>query len=172
MGCGLRILYAGIAATLMACGQVPAPQAQQPARDMEADKAAINAIGDLWMQAYQAGDYDAIVDLYTPDAWIMARGRPKLEGRGAIRNSFGGLAAGREVSIDIVVEELEVIGDWGWLVSEFTVTYGSADSDTPQVSQLARSLLIYKRGEDGKWRIHRDMDSPAPDVDMKPPVVS
>jgi uncharacterized protein (TIGR02246 family) len=156
----------------MACSQAPGPQAPQPVQDIEADKAAINAIGDLWMAAYQAGDYDAIIDLYTEDAWIMARGRPKLEGRAAIGKSFGGLAAGREVNIDIVVEELEVKGDWGWLVSEFTVTYGSADSDTPQVQELARSLLIYKRGADGKWRIHRDMDSPSPDVDMKPPAAS
>ncbi len=148
---------------LSACEPAAAPP------DTAADEAAINAIGDLWIQAYQAGDYDAIIDLYTEDAWIMARGRPKLEGRAAIGRSFGGLAAGRDVDIDIVVEELELMGDWAWLVSEFTVTYGPAQDPSAQVQETARSLLIYKRGADGKWRIHRDMDSPAPDVDMQPP---
>jgi uncharacterized protein (TIGR02246 family) len=157
------------AALLLALGACSQPSGLQRAADPEADKAAINAIGDLWMAAYEAGDYDAIIDLYTEDAWIMARGRPKLEGREAIGRSFGGLAAGRKVNIDIVVEELEVIGDWGWLVSEFTVSYGTGSADKPPATDTARSLLIYRRGVDGKWRIHRDMDSPAPDVDMKPP---
>ena len=149
----------GMFTALTACGS-----SSEPA-DIEADRAAINAIGDLWMEAYQAGDHDRIVDLYTEDAWIMARGRPKLEGREAIGRSFGGLAAGRQVDIDILVEEIQVIGDYAWLVSEFTVNYEAEDGTVEQ--SLGRSLLIYQRGADGKWRIHRDMDTPAPDVDMK-----
>ena len=164
-----RFFAVVLLATLGACSQ---SAGLQRSVDIEADKAAINAIGDLWMAAYEAGDYDAIIDLYTEDAWIMARGRPKLEGRAAIGRSFGGLAAGRKVNIDIVVEELEVIHDWAWLVSEFTVTYGADNGEKPPVQETARSLLIYRKGADGKWRIHRDMDSPAPDVDMKPPASS
>jgi uncharacterized protein (TIGR02246 family) len=130
--------------------------------DASADAAAIRAIGRQWMALYQAGDFTAIPELYTEDAVIMARGRPRLEGRAALRQSIGKLAAGRKVAIDITERELEVRGDVAWFVSDFKVTYTPPDAASPPKVEYGRSMLIYLRGADGRWRIHRDMDSPAP----------
>ena len=85
-----------------------------------------------------------------------------MEGRAALRQSNGKLAAGRKVAIDITERELEVRGDVAWFVSDFKVTYTPPDPALPPKVEYGRSMLIYLRGLDGKWRIHRDMDSPAP----------
>jgi uncharacterized protein (TIGR02246 family) len=133
-----------------------------PARIANADADAIRAIGRQWLAFYEAGNYAAIPDLYTEDAMIMARGRPRLEGRASLRQSIGKLAAGRKVAIDITERELEVRGDVAWFVSDFKVTYTPPDAASPPKVEYGRSMLIYLRGADGRWRIHRDMDSPAP----------
>ncbi len=120
------------------------------------------------MAFYQAGDYAAIPEIYTEDAVIMARGRPRMEGRAALRKSIGNLAAGRKVAIDITERELEVRGEVAWFVSDFKVTYTPPDAASPRRVEYGRSMLIYLRGTDGKWRIHRDMDSPAPEPQTGP----
>jgi uncharacterized protein (TIGR02246 family) len=133
-----------------------------PTSSANADADAIRAIGRQWMAFYQTGNFAAIPELYTEDAVIMARGRPRLEGRASLRQSIGKLAAGRKVAIDITERELEVRGDVAWFVSDFEVTYTPPDGASPPKVEHGRSMLIYLRGADGRWRIHRDMDSPAP----------
>lgn len=126
------------------------------------DAEAIRAVGEAWQEAYAAGDFDRIPELYTEDTLVMPRGRPAISGRDQLRRSLGGLAGGREVAIDLIERELVVMGDVAWFVSEFKVTYGRPEDAEPQRTEHGRSLIIYKRGEDGQWRVHRDMDSPAP----------
>lgn len=140
----------------------PGATPTSPARIANADADAIRAIGRQWMAFYEAGNYAAIPDLYTEDAVIMARGRPRMEGRAALRQSIGKLAAGRKVAIEINERELEVRDDVAWFVSDFKVTYTPPDAASPPKVEYGRSMLIYLRGADGRWRIHRDMDSPAP----------
>ena len=134
--------------------------ASQP--DVDEDAAAIRAVGQAWADAYVAGNYAAIPDYYTEDAVILPRGRPRIEGREALRASLGGLAAGRRVNIDLVERELAVVGDYAWFISDFLVSYGEPDQGAIE-SERGRSLIIFKRGGDGRWRVHRDIDSPAPE---------
>jgi uncharacterized protein (TIGR02246 family) len=143
--------------------------ARDPSISREVD--AVRQVGKSWMAFYQAGNYAAIPDLYTEDTMVMPRGRPRIEGREQLRRSLGGLAAGRKVDIDITEKELTVAGDVAWFVSDFKVTYTSTDPSVAPHSEYGRSLIIYRKGSDGKWRIHRDMDSPAP-IAGSPPQVS
>jgi uncharacterized protein (TIGR02246 family) len=156
------VALAAISAAPSTAAEAPETVAptRRPAVSVDAD--AIRAIGKQWMVFYQAGNYAAIPELYTEDAVIMARGRPRMEGRAALRQSIGKLAAGRKVAIDITERELEVRGDVAWFVSDFKVTYTPPDAASPPKVEYGRSMLIYLRGADGRWRIHRDMDSPAP----------
>lgn len=159
----MRIAMFAAFATITAVAVPAAEPHRNTTPTHTADADAIRAIGKQWMALYQAGDYTAIPELYTEDAVIMARGRPRMEGRAALRKSIGNLAAGRRVAIDITERELEVRGDVAWFVSDFKVTYTPPDAASSPRVEYGRSMLIYLRGADGKWRIHRDMDSPAPE---------
>jgi uncharacterized protein (TIGR02246 family) len=123
---------------------------------------AVRQVGRTWIAYYQSGNFAAIPELYTEDTMVMPRGRPRIEGREQMRRSVGGLAAGRKVDIAITEKELTVVGDVAWFVSDFKVTYTSTDPQAAPHSEYGRSLIIYRKGKDGRWRIHRDMDSPAP----------
>jgi ketosteroid isomerase-like protein len=131
-----------------------------------ADLAAIRAVGQTWKRLYTEGRFSEIPNLYTQDTMVMPRGRPVIVGRDQMRRSIGGLAAGRKVNIDVTEKEAFVAGRYGWFVSEFKVTYTPAVANAPVVSEHGRSLILYRKDSDGQWRIHRDMDSPAPHADL------
>jgi uncharacterized protein (TIGR02246 family) len=133
-----------------------------PARAVESDRAAIEALNERWVGAYRNGDYAAIPELYTEDALIMPRGRPAIEGRQRLAEQLGGLAGGRQVEIGFTIRELEILGEYAWLVSTFSVTYTPPDDPQGSHTEHGRSLILYRKDADGQWRIHRDMDSPAP----------
>ena len=133
------------------------------------DYAAIEEIEVRWQDAYGARDFDALADLYTEDGWVMARRQPAMRGRAQIRAFFQSIAEGTKLAVTFDVEELEVIGDYAWNTARFALTYQSLSGGEP-VHDFGRALILYKKGLDGLWRIHRDMDTPTPDAeDMSPP---
>jgi ketosteroid isomerase-like protein len=127
------------------------------------DVAAVRAVGLQWQSHYQAGRFSDIPDLYTRDTVVMPRGRPRIEGREAMRRGLGGLAAGRKVNIEITEREIQVAGNYAWFLGDFRVTYSSRDTAVLPRIEHGRSLILFRRDTDGQWRIHRDMDSPAPE---------
>jgi ketosteroid isomerase-like protein len=141
------------------------PAAVQPVVSASdaAEVAAVRAVGETWRSHYAAGRFSEIPDLYTTDTVVMPRGRPRIDGREQMRRSIGGLAAGRHIDIEVTERELVVAAGFAWYVGEFRVTYTSKDATTPPKTEYGRSLIIFKKGDDGRWRIHRDIDSPAPE---------
>jgi ketosteroid isomerase-like protein len=127
-----------------------------------ADIVAIRAVGLKWRELYAAGRFAEIPELYTTDTMVMPRGRPRIEGREEMRRAIGGLAAGRKVEITLQEREIHAIGDMGWYVGDFVVTYSPPTAGTPPVTEYGRSMILYRRDTDGRWRVHRDIDSPAP----------
>lgn len=145
-----------------------APAAPTAVADIE----AIRAAGRRWASLYSEGRYAEIPNLYTVDTMVMPRGRPRILGRDAMRRAIGGLAAGRKVDIAVTEREIRVVGDHGWYIGDFEVRY------TPQApgglarTEHGRSLILYRRDADGAWRVHRDIDSPAPPTPAKAPPVA
>jgi len=165
----MRISYSFAAALVLGALSAFADAAAVPATGADAE--AIRSIGTTWKQLYSAGNYAAIPDLYTEDTMVMPRGRPRISGREQLRRSMGGLAAGRKVDINVVERELTVDGDVAWFVGDFAVTYSPREGAGPSTTEYGRSMLLFMRGDDGRWRIHRDMDSPAPvPASSMPPV--
>jgi ketosteroid isomerase-like protein len=122
----------------------------------------VRAVGDTWRQLYAAGRYSEIPALYAEDTLVMPRGRARIEGRAQMARSIGGLAAGRRVDIQVTERELKLAGDYAWFVGDFRVTYLSPEPNVAPKTEYGRSLILYRRDADGRWRILRDIDSPAP----------
>lgn len=156
------------AAGTVATAEPVAPKTSGPA----ADVVAIRAVGLKWRELYAAGRFTEIPELYTVDTMVMPRGRPRIEGREQMRRSIGGLAAGRRVNIVLQEREIHAFGDMGWYVGDFTVTYTPAATGAPPVTEYGRSMILYRRDKDGRWRVHRDIDSPAPHLQVAPPAAS
>ena len=153
-------LVASLFAPALAHAQVP-PYAQAT-RTVAGDVEAIRAMGKNWASLYTQGRFAEIPDLYTNDTLVMPRGRPRIEGREAMRRAIGGLAAGRKVDMVVTEREVRAVGDYGWYVGDFRVTYTPKEAGAAATSENGRSLILYRRDADGRWRILRDIDSPAP----------
>ncbi len=166
LGCALLALVLLIAAPLMAAPA--AAQAATPAAvTAEADKAAIRAVGREWVRAFKAGDIEGLMALYVPEAEVALHGQPKLKGLAAVRAYFTPMLASPPDADFLLAEEgLDLHGDVAIFLSKYWFTLR-----TPKgvVEDAGRSLLVYRRGDDGRWRIRVDIDQGSPDVAFPPP---
>lgn len=130
---------------------------------LEQDLNGLDEFSLAWRSAYQAGDFELMRDLYEPDAWLMTRDQPARKGVDAILAYFASSRqAGGSAKIKFETEQVNIDGDYAfktaiwWLDSPHAVGEPVRDS--------GRSLVIFKRGSDGKWRLWRDIDNNTPDV--------
>ena len=98
---------------------------------------------------------------------MIARRRPAVHGRAAMRKLFEAIVAGVKPELVSQVDELEIKGDWAWTVAKFVITYTPTDGAAP-TKDFGRSILIYEKGRDRRWRIARDIDTPSPDGESVP----
>lgn len=127
------------------------------------DKQKIEAWGTKWKAQLEAGDIEPLRNMYEPDAVLMSNGSPPQVGVDAImaflkRNK----TAGNAVTIDFENEEIVIDRDRAYLTAKYWMTITVASGAVIDV--MGRSFLVYKKGEDGTWRLWRDMDNQAPDV--------
>lgn len=127
----------------------------------------IKAFGEKWRAAYQAGDLEALTDLYEPDAWLMTRRQPAKKSRDEVIAYFAAVKArGAKASIDFEYEDITIDGDYAFAISTWRLTVESPDGKPP-FRDAGRSFLVFKRGEDDQWRVWRDMDNHTPDAPIE-----
>jgi uncharacterized protein (TIGR02246 family) len=131
----------------------------------DSDRQAILDHGHAWSQAYAARDLDRLMALYEPDAWVMLDGQPALKGRDAVRAYFAKAFATPAGSnrIELAAEDVQIIGRLAELISLYRLTV-QTDAASAPVVLAGRSLLLYRKGKDGRWRIWRDIDNSTPDA--------
>lgn len=110
----------------------------------------------LYAQAMAAGDVEAIVAFYAPNAILMTPEGPVAAGADAIRalmtrNFAGGVALGmtfNQAQLDGGNGHAVMV--WDWLL------HIELDGQPPQQRHV-RSMLYLKQGEDADWLIAADM---------------
>jgi len=121
---------------------------------MTADVTALQGLQQSWVQAYNAGDANAITEFYADDATLMPPGAPSTVGKDAIRTFFvSDLAEAQHAGYIMNLKgtlDGGVAGDWGWLSGGYTVM----DKAGHQVDG-GKFLAIYGKVE-GKWYLLRD----------------
>jgi uncharacterized protein (TIGR02246 family) len=132
------------------------------------DLAALEAFSADWRSAWQEGRFDQMADLYEEDAWLMTRHQPARKGRDAILAYFEA-SRGKETSAEIsfAPESLVIDGDYAFKTAHWKLSY--LGTDGAPVTDAGRSFVVFKRGEDGRWRLWRDIDNHTPDVPQETP---
>lgn len=155
----MRTLIAGLALSLAVSGHALARGGPPSA----ADTAGLDAFSAAWRSTYQAGDFAAMTDLYEPDAWLMTRDQPARKGRDAIIAYF---AASRKPGSKAVItfesEDTVIDGAYAFKIALWRLESPNAVGEPSR--DAGRSLVIFKRGADGKWRLWRDIDNRTPDA--------
>jgi uncharacterized protein (TIGR02246 family) len=147
-------------AALAACAPPPPPDTTA------ADTAAINALRDAWVTAFNAADVDSLVNLYTEDAIDLPANEPTLSGRAAIREYFVTTFGMGKATATVTSEELQLMGDWAYDRGTFTLSIvPAAGGEAMNVSQ--RYLVVIRQQADGAWKLARLIDnSPTPPAPM------
>lgn len=115
---------------------------------------AIDQTGLAWEAAFNAGDAKAVADLYTEDGALYPPGGEAISGRQAIQAFWQqeidrGVQDGPHQRIELV-ESGNLAYEIGRLVLRMPSHAGLIDVG-------GSYLVIWQRGDDGIWRMHRDI---------------
>lgn len=136
---------------LAACTSAPAPLT-------EADRVAIRAVDSAFAAAVNAGDLDAIVASYTPDAMVMPLYGPLAAGQGAIRETFAPLAGPGRVRLTLTTGTVDGSGDLAYVTGSYELQPLPVDSTQPLLpADVGKYLEVFRRMEDGSWKMVRDI---------------
>jgi uncharacterized protein (TIGR02246 family) len=118
-----------------------------PAEDV---RAAVDAGNRAFTAAFVRGDAKAVSELYTEDAQVIAPGAPVARGRAAIAAAWQkAMESVTDVRLDTA--DVESAGDLAYETGTVQLT-GKGGAVTKQ-----RYLVVWKRTNDGRWKLHRDI---------------
>ena len=104
--------------------------------------------------AVRRGDLEAIINLYDPDAVVLAPDSPMIKGHEAISQLWKSAIEEYGLkSIRLESVELEIVGDIAYEIGN-----GTLDMAPPggrQETEEMKFLVVWKRSG-GQWRLHRD----------------
>ncbi len=122
----------------------------------------IEAGNDAFDAAFNGGDGAAVAALHGDDAAIFPPEAPRMDGREAIAAFWqGAIDAGLS---DLDLQTVEVVESGDQAVEVGAVTLNVPGSDGATVTAVGKYVVVWQRGDDGAWRLHRDiwnLDPPA-----------
>jgi uncharacterized protein (TIGR02246 family) len=116
------------------------------------DAASLQAAAARWAAAFNRGDVDAIVAMYTDDAQLLPEGSEALVGRKAIRDFFEKLMGTRPPD-HIEFNNFEFYGAEPAVTERSDLEIRDASG---KLKARGKQVLIRVK-QNGQWKIHRDM---------------
>jgi len=119
----------------------------------EGPAAQFDAVYERFSAAYRQADPDAVAALYWPDAYYLS---PNSEiAQGDVGSHFAWLAdmepgKGPRLSFEII--DRAVDGDLAYDIGIYTLRR----DEHPDRQSRGKFIVVWKRGEDGTWKIHAD----------------
>lgn len=130
-----------------------------------AASAAMDSAYATFSAGYAALDADVVGALYTPDAHYLPPGGDIRHGRDSITAIFasffdGVRAAGERLHIRFDSDDRAASGDLAFDIGHYQLNRFAGDSLLG--SSRGKFVTVWRRGADGRWRIHTDGYSAAP----------
>ena len=124
---------------------------------MTKDEQQIRDAIQSWMAATKSGDIETLLDLMTDDVVFMVAGQEPF-GKAVFYQSMEAMkdeAANVHYDSESHIEEIKLLGDWAYVRIKLRVTTVSSDTDHT-VHRAGYTLTIFRKEQDGKWRLARD----------------
>lgn len=117
-----------------------------------ADVPVIQAAAARWAEAFNRGDVDAIVAMYTDDAQLLPDGSEAIAGHTEIREFFHRLKDSNPVQT-IRFSNFELFGTEPVITEHSEIEIRDQDG---KVEVRGKQVLIRVK-QNGQWKIHRDI---------------
>jgi uncharacterized protein (TIGR02246 family) len=126
------------------------------------DERAIRDVIATWARATRAGDTPTVLSLMAEDVVFLGPGRPAMTGRAAFAEASRGQQGPGAPSIDatIDVREVQVDGRLAYAWSELKVSVTPPARPTQRLAGPV--LTIFRKEQDGRWRLARDANMLTP----------
>ena len=111
------------------------------------------ALHRAWSDRFNAGDLDGLLELYDPNALLMAQPGKTVQGHTAIREALGGFLA-LKGTFALTFQTALQTGDTALIFSRWTLS-GGQSPDGP-VSLAGQTSDVARRQADGGWLIMID----------------
>ncbi len=124
------------------------------------DKAGIESTLAAYNKALNGGETSAVLPLYTEDGVFMPPYSQSAIGRDAVRNAYDNVFKELKFNVKFNIAELfQMAPTWAYVRtnSAGTTAHSSTGKTTSEANQ---ELFIFKKGDDGRWRIARYSFSP------------
>jgi uncharacterized protein (TIGR02246 family) len=133
-----------------------------PAGLSDADKAAIRSASQKYVEAANAQDVDAWIQLVSESAVYMPENHAPLEGRKAAAQWFSAPQSQGPLTLSLTTAEIEGRGDVAFVRGAYSLTRNNANVGT------GNFIEIWQKESDGAWRIIRDVWNTNADVASDP----
>ena len=110
-------------------------------------------VHQLWESAMNAGDLEAVLELYEPAATVVPQPGQVVTGTDAIREVMSGFLA-LQPRFELRQRQVLVTGDVALLMSEWTMQATGPDGSPVQMT--ATTSDVARRQADGSWRFAID----------------
>jgi uncharacterized protein (TIGR02246 family) len=124
------------------------------------DEAAIRGVMASYNDALNGGKTAAVMPLYADDGVFMPPYSQSAVGKAAVEKAYDAVFEELKFHVRFTIAELNVIApSWAYVRTNSAGTTGhhSTGRTTAEANQ---ELFIFRRGDDGKWRIARYSFSP------------
>ena len=122
------------------------------------DTAPVAEVRNKYVAAFNAGDAAGVAALFAEDAVSLPDHHAALLGRAAIESYMRDTFAQFTTNITVTPGDTEVVGDIGHEHGAFTVTMTPKSGGNP-MTETGKYLVVLKRGSDGRWLVHHDIDN-------------
>jgi ketosteroid isomerase-like protein len=121
------------------------------AMNVQAVREQINERNRNFGSAVARKDYAAMAALYTENAMVLPPDGPIVSGRPAIEEFWRSAASALGLTAAMLrTRDLEVAGDTAYEVGEADLKVGSGQL-------MVKYVVVWVKGGDGNWRLHRDI---------------
>jgi uncharacterized protein (TIGR02246 family) len=116
---------------------------------------SIEATNAELAKAFNSKDAAKVASFYTEDAVVLPPNVSRQDGRQGVQNYWQ--AAIDVGASDLALKTLEVQenGDFAYEVGSFTLKALGEDKKPAEI--VGKYVVVWKKGEDGVWRLHRDI---------------
>src|SRR5262245_40524533 len=139
---GFTLFLAGWPGLLAGCGT-------SPGESPTADRKAVEATVNRYVEATNKGDADALAQLYEDDAVLLPPDHQPVEGRTAIGEFW---RQGTDEGLEVTTLRLDVEGGIGYLVGQYTLP----ETDE-EPADSGKTVMCLKRQQDGTWKVTADI---------------
>ena len=115
----------------------------------------IETAGTKFTEAYNSGNAAALAQMYTEDAAVLPPDGKRVDGRKGVEEFWQGAIDAGMKNLTLKALEVEERADLAYEVGAFTLDVPSEGGALSTVA--GKYIVVWKKGDDGTWRLHRDI---------------